>query len=124
MRLLTKCVLLFILPVFLGGKVVAFQGNALFETTTPLEIALAISLDDLRFSESDTVYFPSFLRYKTSSGDWDSLAVELRARGNSRRVTCGFPPIRIKIHEKDAKNTIFEGQKALKLVVPCEDSES
>ena len=124
MRSLTNYILIFFLPLLLVEKVSAYQSNSLFDPKTPLEMGLAISLDDLRFSESDTVYFPSLIRYKLQNGDWDSLKVELRARGNSRRIKCGFPPIRIKINEEDAKNTIFEGQKALKLVLPCEESGS
>jgi hypothetical protein len=124
MRLLTKYILIFFLPVFLVGKVSAFQNSALFGTETPLEIELSTSLTDLKLSESDTLFFTSFLRYKTPNDDWDSVKVELRARGNSRRIKCGIPPIRIKIDPKDAKNTIFEGEKALKLVLPCEESAS
>lgn len=122
MRLLTKYILLLFFPAFLVGKVSAMQSSNLFGTEAPLEIEMATSLNELKLSESDTVYFTSSLRYKTASGDWDSLRVELRARGNSRRTKCGLPPVRIKIDKKDSKNTLFEGEKALKLVLPCEDS--
>lgn len=124
MRLLTSSILLLFSSIFLIGNVFALQSSSLFGTETALEIEMATSLKDLKLSESDTVFFPSFLRYRTENSDWDSVEVELRARGNSRRTRCDFPPIRIKIKKKASKNTLFEGEKALKLVVPCEASES
>ncbi len=103
------------------GQIRAQANETLFSTSEPVEIKLGFSIEELRLSESDTVYFPSILHYKTQGSDWDSLEVLVRARGNSRRTRCDFPPIRIKIEEEASKNTLFEGEKALKLVVPCEE---
>jgi hypothetical protein len=89
-----------------------------------MEIALATSLNDLRQAKSDTMFFNSMLRYKSEDGSWDSIRVELSTRGNSRRIRCDFTSVRTKIANKEARNTIFDGEKALKLVPPCEDSES
>ncbi|HWA36023.1 MAG TPA: hypothetical protein VG737_17905, partial [Cyclobacteriaceae bacterium] len=52
-------------------------------------------------------------------GTWDSIRVKARTRGNFRLRTCYFPPLRIKIKEKDAAHTLFAGNKSLKLVLPC-----
>jgi hypothetical protein len=108
---------------FWSGQLAAFQSSTFFSTETPMEIALATSLNDLRQAESATVFFNSMLRYKSEDGSWDSIRVELSARGNSRRIRCDFTSVRIKIAKKEARNTIFDGKKALKLVPPCEDSE-
>lgn len=124
MRLLAKCMLIFLFPVFWAEEGAAFQSSTLFGPETPLEMELVTSLNELRLSKSDTVFFATYLRYKTEAEDWDSVRVELRARGNSRRTKCNFPPIRIKIRKKDSKNTIFEEDKALKLVLPCQVANS
>jgi hypothetical protein len=108
---------------FWSGQLAAFQSSTFFSTETPMEIALATSLNDLRQAKSDTVFFNSMLRYKSEDESWDSIRVELSARGNSRRIRCNFTSVRIKIANKEARNTIFDGEKALKLVPPCEDSE-
>ena len=50
---------------------------------------------------------------------WNDLQVSLRARGNFRRSKCYFPPIKMKIKKSKAEGTLFEGNKNLKLVVPC-----
>lgn len=57
-------------------------------------------------------------------GQWDSLQIELRARGNTRRKICHFPPIRIKIKKSNSKNTLFAEDKSLKLVLPCQLANS
>ncbi len=123
MRSLLSYILIFFFVAFWSGQLAAFQSSTLFSFDSHLEIELATSLNDLRQAKSDTVFFDSILRFKSEDGSWDSIQVELRARGNSRRTRCDFPPVRIKIAKKEAENTIFEGEKALKLVLPCEDSE-
>jgi hypothetical protein len=45
--------------------------------------------------------------------------VKLRARGNFRRAECYFPPIKMKIKKDQYKGTIFDGNKTMKLVLPC-----
>lgn len=90
----------------------------LFLDETPLEIKLTIAIKDVKAIKSDTVYTPYIMHYK--SGDvWDSIKVDVRARGEFRRKECYYPPLRLKIKKGDAKGTIFEGNKSLKLVMPC-----
>ena len=45
--------------------------------------------------------------------------MSLRVRGNFRLKNCYFPPLKIKLKKSLSKNTIFEGNKSLKLVLPC-----
>ena len=52
-------------------------------------------------------------------GKWSSINVNLRARGNFRRNECYFPPIKMKIKKDQYKETIFDGNKTMKLVLPC-----
>lgn len=103
---------------------IAFQNSPLFSTEKPLEMELVTSLSELRQSESDTTFFSAKMRYKNDEGLWDSLEVELRARGNTRRSMCYFPPLRVKIKKKKSKNSLFSGDKSLKLVLPCQLANS
>ena len=52
-------------------------------------------------------------------GKWSSIEVNLRARGNFRRNECYFPPIKMKIKKDQYSGTIFDGNKTMKLVLPC-----
>jgi hypothetical protein len=109
-----------VFPLLFGVECIAFQNSPLFSTEKPLEMELITSLSELRRSESDTTFFMAKMRYGDDDGSWDSLEVELRARGNSRRSMCYFPPIRMKIKKKKSKNSLFEEDKSLKLVIPCQ----
>lgn len=99
------------------------QASPLFADQTPLKIKLKVSLKDVRKETNDTTYMDGILHYETAGNVWDSIQVSLRTRGDFRLKNCFFPPLRVKIKKKDAKGTLFEGNKSLKLVVPCKKSK-
>jgi hypothetical protein len=68
----------------------------------------------------DSIYFPTHFGFKNEKGQNDSIAIKVRARGNFRRNNCFYPPIRVKMHKKEAAETPFEGNKDFKLVLPCQ----
>jgi hypothetical protein len=114
-----------ILIVFaLVGQINAQTYSALFSTEDPLEIQMRFSSKQMKNETNDSTYLDSFLLYKNTEGVWDSLDIDLRARGNFRRTNCSYPPIRIKIKKKKSKETPFEGHKNLKLVMPCNGSKN
>lgn len=98
------------------------QGNGkvsqLFQEATPLEIKLSYSNKELRKDTNDSTYIDTELKYM-HNGKWEQLSVRLRARGNFRRAECYFPPVKMKIKKSVAKGSLFEGNKSLKLVLPC-----
>jgi hypothetical protein len=111
---------LFFIPSLLQGQ--KNEVTALFLDEKPLEIKLAISIKGVKAITNDTIYTPAMMHFK--SGDsWDSIAISVRARGNFRRKECSYPPLRIKIKKDDAKGTVFEGNKSLKLVLPCKQAK-
>jgi hypothetical protein len=52
---------------------------------------------------------------------YDSISVKLRARGNFRRRYCYFVPLKLKLKKSKASGTLFEGNKKLKVVLPCSE---
>lgn len=96
----------------------------IFRETQPISLRLTISLKAIEKTRSDTVYFPSDLKFQDEKGGWDSLAIGIRARGNFRRKHCNFPPLRIKMKKSHAEETPFAGNKSLKLVLPCHGGKS
>lgn len=95
--------------------------SPLFSDNTSLNIKLNISVREVRRETNDSTYMEDvFLHYEKEAGIWDSIKVEIRTRGHFRLNKCFFPPLRVKIKKDDAKGTIFEGNKALKLVLPCD----
>jgi len=84
-----------------------------------LPLKLNYSNKVLKNDTNDSTYIKSKLSYKNHDNTWQTLNVDLRARGNFRRAKCYFVPVKISIKKKANKNTLFEGHKKLKLVVPC-----
>ena len=99
---------MFLILIFIPGVVFSQKVDVteLFLDETPLEIKLSIAIKDIKAIASDTVYTPYMMHYKNGSG-WDSIKIEVRARGNYRRKECYYPPLRVKIKKGDAKGTPF-----------------
>ncbi len=91
----------------------------LFEREEILPIKLAYSMKEVRTKTNDSTYIKTDLFYQLEDGEWRSLEVKLRARGNNRRKTCFFTPIKVKISKAERRGTPFEAHKKLKLVLPC-----
>ena len=94
------------------------KSDQLFENQDPLKIKLSYSNKVIRLETDDTTYVKTNLSY-WNNNKWNDLEVSLRARGNFRRSKCYFPPIKMKIKKSKAEGSLFEGNKNLKLVVPC-----
>ena len=105
--------------MLLGQK---HEVTKLFLDEKPLELKLAISVKGVKAITNDTIYTPAMMHFK-SGDNWDSISVSVRARGNFRRKECSYPPLKIKIKKNDAKGTVFEGNKSLKLVLPCKQAK-
>ncbi|MBY0433619.1 MAG: hypothetical protein K2U26_05880 [Cyclobacteriaceae bacterium] len=95
----------------------------LFKEEKALDLKLAFSIKDIKKKTNDSTYLPATLYLKNASGAWDSVKIDIRARGIFRRENCYFPPIRIKADKKDTKGTLLEGNKSLKLVLPCKNND-
>lgn len=95
------------------------EQTPLFLENGALEARLEFSFRDIKKSESDTVYTATQFYYRNKGQEWDSIDVRIRARGKFRRENCFFVPIKMKIKKKDRAGTLFEGNKNLKLVMPC-----
>ena len=99
------------------------DGNALFQDDKPLDIKLKVSIKDIKKKTNYSTYLPAVLYVKNEAGAWDSIKVDTRARGIFRRKNCYFPPIRVKVAKGGAKGTALEGNRSLKLVMPCQNND-
>ncbi|NER11406.1 hypothetical protein SAMN06265375_103236 [Muriicola jejuensis] len=97
------------------------ETSRLFLEQETLPIRLAFSNKEMKKETNDSTYLFTKLHFK-DEGNWDSLDVRIRARGNYRRTHCYFPPLKVKIKKSEAKGTLFKGNKELKLVMPCVQS--
>ncbi|MEN8790036.1 MAG: hypothetical protein ABF293_01165 [Flavobacteriaceae bacterium] len=122
-----KCIILLLLLISFStsfsqqNKTLDAQNSLvdLFESEEILPIKLAYSMKEIRTKTNDSTYIKTDLFYRLDDGEWRSLEVKLRGRGNNRRKTCFFTPIKVKISKTERKGTPFEAHKKLKLVLPC-----
>jgi hypothetical protein len=99
----------------------------LFSTDAPLRITLTAPFPTLvRAAKTKLDPYPATLTVTDGTAPAQNLAIQIRPRGISRRVGgfCTFPPLQLRFGDKAAlKETVFRGQKKLKLVTYCQDHD-
>jgi len=91
----------------------------LFQSTDPLNLQASGSIKSIKKKTNDSTFVTGKFQYEKSPGEWVTLHPQTRVRGNFRLRYCYFPPLKLKFSKKEIQSTIFEGNKSLKLVVPC-----
>lgn len=109
---------------FLGAAPAAAE-TRLFSDEQPLRMVVSAPFRALvATSASKTDPYPATLTVSEGAGAGQSLPIQLRARGISRRTLgyCQFPPLQLAFGDKaTVKGTPFQGQHKLKLVTYCRD---
>ena len=109
--------IIFLISIITSAQNV-LKSDALYADQTPMEIKLSYSNKEVNKNTNDTTFIKTSMEF-LHEGKWASIDVRLRARGNFRRAECYFPPIKMKIKKDQYKGTIFDGNKTMKLVLPC-----
>lgn len=122
-------ILIFLASLFIGFQAgisqdlpktdIAPDVSDLFASPSILPIKLNYSNKEVNKITNDSTYVKTEISYRQEEGKWRTLNTEIRARGNFRRKNCYFTPIKMKLGKSEAKGTLFEGNKKLKLVMPC-----
>ena len=94
------------------------KSDLLYKDQTPLSIKLNYSNKEVNAKTDDSAYIKTNMEFLHEE-KWSSIELRIRARGNFRRSECYFPPIKMKIKKDQYKGTIFDGNKTMKLVLPC-----
>lgn len=92
--------------------------SPLYEDESVLEVRLRGPFGTLFEDMQVLEYRPFVLVADGSTHD-----VEVRLRGRSRRRVCEFPPLRLKFPKAGAPGTVFDGQRRVKLVTHCRNSD-
>jgi hypothetical protein len=92
--------------------------ETLFDSDEVIEITLTGPLDSVLDDKKQKREQPFVLQV-------DGLDVNIlaRVRGNSRLRVCHLPPLRLNFINDEAQQTVFEGQKKLRLVTLCRKGE-
>ncbi len=126
--LLLKVLVFLIFCQPLIGQVAEQESNTqkttkLFRESSPLTVAFSYSNKEMIKNTNDSTFLKTNLSFMDEKGVWDSLEVRLRARGNWRQKNCFLTPVKMEIKKDQRKKNVFKGNKELKLVMPCENSE-
>jgi len=104
----------------------AAEAQRLFRRSEPLEITIRTRLHVLinDRDSTDRELHPGELEYRDTTGAVVKVPVTLRTRGHFRRQfrNCSFPPLRVELTKEAANNTIFDGNRKLKLASSCRPS--
>ncbi len=120
----TKKILLLFTLYFFNFQIIAQnQNEKLFSEDLNLKAQLSFDFKDLYKNTNDSTFIKSKMIFSGNGIDEDSITVRIRVRGNFRKKICYFKPMRIEIRKKQAENTIFEENRKLKLVVPCQNEK-
>ncbi len=99
------------------------EPNLLFQSETPIKIKWKYSDRDMRRETNDSTYMDCVLSYQEEDGTWDSLEVQVRARGNWRQENCFLTPVKLRIKKDQRQGNLFKGNKELKMVLPCRNND-
>lgn len=103
-------------------RVDSHQVTPLFKNDKLLKLHLNYSKKDILTFSNDSTYIESALTYQDTEKSLRTIKVELRERGNYRKLNCYYLPLWIKIEKEASQATIFAEDKKLKLVLPCLNS--
>jgi hypothetical protein len=125
MRLILRAVLAasaMSIPLLAGPAIAAGTPKPLFASDDIISFTLSGPLNGI--SRKDTAKpVPGILKLNGSVPE--ELPVELSTRGITRRRAdvCDFPPLRVQFTKKPGPDSLFKGQKSLKLVTHCKSAE-
>ena len=106
-----------------GGMATA-GAKPLFADDAPIAISIQGPLGAIaRTAERSTESRPGILAVP---GTTEALPIRLTPRGITRRLqqTCAFPPLRVEFAPNPPANSLFAGQRRLKLVTHCQQAEA
>ena len=103
------------------------QQGRLFDNDEMLHFKLVGKLNDL-FNDrnKNMAYHPMLLQYRQKDSSLVSIQLMVKTRGHFRRLkeNCKMPPLLLSFPKSEKiKNSVFENQSKLKLVVPCQGDE-
>ena len=104
----------------------AIAPTSLFESHAPLDLTIRTDLRALvRDRGEKRRDHDGIVRLASANGGVDSAAVQLRTRGIFRRrpSVCSFPPLRLTIRPRVARDTPFARERRIKLVTHCRGSD-
>jgi hypothetical protein len=95
----------------------------LFKSVEVINITLHAPWRQIIKDKKNQNPYPATLDFTDSLGQSVSIPLTVERRGLTRQTVCKHPPIKLRFNPEDVKDTIFRGQKSLKMVTHCDVGE-
>lgn len=99
------------------------QPEKLFAAETMLTISLTAPWRDIVRKNPTQREYPAELVYTDERGESRSLPLSIERRGITRLRICEFPPIKLRFDKEAVRDSMFRGQKSIKMVTHCDKGE-
>lgn len=105
-----------LIPILLLLWTTQLFADPLFDNEGPLSLTLVAPFSEAMADRDKSIAYPGELR----AGD-TVFAIDLSLRGNRRlnKAVCRYPPLRVDFKKEQIKDTVFDKQNDVKLVVQC-----
>lgn len=111
-----------LIAILAGPNAAAASPDPLFQDHAALRVEITAPFSRIIRERPKDQQSPGLFSYRAPDGTKVDLDVQLRARGRYRHANCDFPPLRLNFRRSQVKDTLFEQQNKLKMVVHCKDS--
>ena len=95
----------------------------LFASEQMLTISLTAPWRDIVSRNQTQPEYPGELVYTDERGESHRLPLTIERRGITRLRICAFPPIKLRFDKEAVKDSMFRGQKSIKMVTHCDKGE-
>lgn len=114
---------LFILLFLSFCSVYSQKPKKLFRSDSVLELTLTMPYKEVILKRQEETEHNARLSYKADDGTAFSHIIKVKVRGKTRanKQICSFPPLQLRFTKKDVENSVFKGQKKIKLVAHCQN---
>lgn len=85
----------------------------------PLVVAIETDLKKLKADKEEETWYPAVFKIMMNDSVALKMDVQMAARGNMRKKTCDYPPLKIRFYSQKPKNDSLADINELKLVVRC-----
>jgi hypothetical protein len=88
-----------------------------------LKVTLEMDIETLLDNKRTNDFLPASFSFQNSQGQLSNWDIEVRVRGRFRRMSCEFPPLKLKFPKAEMKAEGFGKHNDVKLVTHCADSK-
>ena len=124
---LSKTIVFFLTVPFFSISLFAQESffNQLPDTVdAPITLNVRVNLKGVIKEKFKETYYPAQISYLNTEGDSIHLRGKMKARGNSRKKNCYFPPIKLKLKKKSLEENNFTQEfNKYKLVLQCKKTK-